>query len=125
MPSPCLAAPLVAMFATAPAFAAPTLVPATPIVGDGTTPSEVRLYMEGATKVKVKAEEGKVGTVTVASDGVVTFAFTPPRVEGPRAIQLRVSVGGEDSVIDVPVVPPYAGELTLSVEPAIVQPTAY
>ncbi len=124
MPSPCLAAPLVAMFATAPAFAAPTLVPTSPLVGDGTTPSEVRLYVEGATKVKVKADEGKVGGVTVAGDGIVTFAFTPPRVEGPRAVQLRVSAGGEDSVVDVPVVPPYAGELALSVEPAVVQPGA-
>lgn len=107
------------------AFAAPVLVPMPPLVGDGETTATVRLYVENVAypRVKVKTEDGKVGPAVPGADGVITFPFTPERTSVVGVAKLTVSFDGQDSVIEVPVVPPWSGSVAIEFDPPVLPST--
>src|SRR6185436_7446926 len=86
-----------------------------PLVGDGVTPSTLRVWVEGTTptdRVKVNPSEGKAGDPVLSADGVVAFSYVPPAVTAAKQVGIEVSVRGSvklDRRVDVPVNPPPAG----------------
>ena len=104
------------------AFAGVVLVPTAPLVADGVTTSTVRLYVEGGggTKAKIKPDSGKIGPVVSGSDGVITFAFTPAAATAAGAVNFKVTLNGEDTMIPVPVIPTNTGRVTITVDPPVV-----
>lgn len=102
------------------AFAGTALVGTAPLVADGNTTSTVRAYVErcpSGARARVKAESGKVSSVAMGADCVVSFEYTPPAVSQPKSLPVAVIVQGDEQTIQVPVVPPFAGELTISFDP--------
>lgn len=114
---------LAALIFSLSAYAGVTLVPAPPLVGDGQTQGTVRLLVDSGAKVRVKADTGRVGAVAPGDDGVVTVLFTPPLVTAAKTVALEVKGGGEDAVVEIPVVPPLKGELELTFDPEVVPST--
>lgn len=118
-----LSACLLALAWSSPALAGVALVPGPPLPGDGETLSTVRFYVDSGARVRVKADAGKVGTVTVGEDGVVTVQFTAPAVIAAGKVAFKVSGGGEDATIDVPVAPPLSGGIELTFDPPVLAST--
>ncbi|MFZ5481874.1 MAG: Ig-like domain-containing protein [Myxococcota bacterium] len=114
---------LAALICSLTAFAGVTLVPTAPLVGDGDTQATVRLFVDSGAKVKVKAEAGKVGAVAVGEDGIVTVLYTPPTVTAAKTIEWKITGGGEDATVQIPVVPALKGDLTLSFDPPVLSST--
>lgn len=107
------------------AFAGVVLVPTSPLIADGTTTSNVRLYVDGGgAKAKIKADSGKIGPVVSSADGVITFPFTPAAATTAGNVTLQVTVNGEASSVNVPVVPPLAGHIGITVDPAVLSSLA-
>lgn len=108
------------------AMAGVVLVPAAPVIADGTTTSTVRLYVEGggAAKAKIKPDSGKIGPVISGADGVITFPFTPAAATIGGTVNFTVTVNGETSTFSVPVVPPMAGRVAISADPAVLSATS-
>ncbi|MDP2311458.1 MAG: Ig-like domain-containing protein [Pseudomonadota bacterium] len=106
-----------------PAWAGVVWVPSPPLLGDGVTPSTVRLYVDDGQKIRVKADTGKVGPAIAGADGVWTIPYTPPRVTAVGTVAFKVTVGGAETSIDVPVVPPFTGELQLTFDPPVLPST--
>ncbi len=122
-PLPVLVALVAPVVFASPALAGVTLVPTGPLVADGSTQATIRLYVDSGAKVRVKADSGKLGAVTQSPDGVVTVLYTPPAVTAARTYQLRVTGGGEDVTVDVPVVPATRGSLELVFDPPVLPAT--
>ncbi len=108
----------------APPVSAETLVvPSGPLLGDGRTTATVYLYLpdriEGE-RYKLKPDQGRAAQLVVATDGLVSFPFTPPRVLKPQVIGITITrkggTAGEER-FELPVVPPYQGDLQLSFDP--------
>lgn len=114
---------LISLFLALPAWAGVTLVATPPLVADGTTVANVRLYVDGGERPKVKSEDGKVGPVVASPDGVVTFPFTPERRTAAGSAVLQVTAGGQVTEVQVPVVPPFAGSLDLKFDPPVLSAT--
>lgn len=113
----------VALFATEAAWAGATLSTTTPIVGDGKTAAILQVLVDDPTaKVKVKADRGRVGTITPVAGGAL-IEFIPPTVGETTEMALQVQVRGsavsEDIVGKVTVVPPFAGGFRFTFDPAI------
>ena len=107
------------------ALAGVALVPTSPLIADGTTTSNVRLYVDGGgAKAKIKADSGKIGPVVSSADGVITFPFTPAAATVAGNVTLSVMVNGEASTIDVPVIPPLAGRIAITVDPPVLSSLA-
>lgn len=106
-----------------PAWAGVTWVPSPPLLGDGATPSTVRLYVDDGARIRVKADAGKVGPAVASADGVWTIPYTPPRVTAVGTVAFKVTAGGVESTIEVPVVPPFTGSLALSFDPPVLPST--
>ncbi len=107
-----------------PALAGVLRIPSPPLVADGSTASTVLLYTDTpGGKVKVKADSGKVGTVEATGDGLIRLSFTPPAVGQPQDVPVKVTINGEETVVNPPVVPPASGSLELILEPAMVNAT--
>jgi hypothetical protein len=102
-----------------PAWAGVTWVPSPPLLGDGATPSTVRFYVDDGAKIRVKADSGKVGPAVAGTDGVWTIPYTPPRVSAVGTVPFRVTAGGVETTIEIPVVPPFTGSLALSFDPPV------
>ncbi len=119
-----LLACLIAVFVAVPSLRAETLVvPSGPALGDGRTNTTVQLYLpdwvEGE-RFKLKPDEGRAGQITVGTDGLISFLYTPPRVTKPKAVGFTLirkgGSAGEDR-FELPLVPPYTGDLQLSFDP--------
>ncbi|MDP2306759.1 MAG: invasin domain 3-containing protein [Pseudomonadota bacterium] len=106
-----------------PAWAGVVWVPSPPLLGDGVTPSTVRLYVDDGAKIRVKADAGKVGPAVAGADGVWTIPYTPPRVAAVGTVVFRVSVGGGETALDIPVVPPFTGSIGLTFDPPVLPST--
>ena len=107
------------------ALAGAVLIGTAPIPADGTTASEVRVYVERCPanmRARVKTDAGKVSSVASGADCVVTFTWQPPAVTTPSLLPLTVQVQSDEYTVQIPVVPPFAGEITLSFEPAAIGP---
>ncbi len=107
-----------------PAFAGVVLVPAPPLVGDGITASTVRFYVDDSARIRIKPESGKAGTAVVGMDGVWALPFTPPAVTVAGTIAFKVTAGGTETTIEVPVVPAFSGAITVSFDPPSLPSTA-
>lgn len=109
-----------------PAFAGAVLVPTAPIPADGETTSTVRVYIDNAegARVRVKSDGGKAGPSAVGSDGIVAFPFTPAAVTAPKTVSLKVTVSGDDFMVDLPVVPKLAGSLAVAFDPPVASAAA-
>lgn len=103
----------------APAWAGVVWVPSPALLGDGTTPSTVRLYVDDGARIRVKADAGKVGPAVAGADGVWTIPYTPPRVSAVGTVAWKVTAGGVETTLDIPVVPPFTGSLELSFDPPV------
>lgn len=106
-----------------PAWAGVTWVPSPPLLGDGTTPSTVRFYVDDGARIRVKADAGKVGPAVGGADGVWTIPYTPPRVSAVGTVALKVTSGGVETSIDIPVVPPFSGSLQITFDPPVLPST--
>lgn len=107
------------------AYAGAVVIGTAPIPGDGTTASEVRVFVERCPanmRARVKAESGKVSGVASGADCVVSFTWQPPAVTTVSKLPVTVQVQSEEYAVQVPVAPPFQGEITLSVEPASIGP---
>ncbi len=102
-----------------PAWAGVVWVPSPPLVGDGVTPSTVRLYVDDGQKIRVKAESGKLGPAVPGVDGVWTLPYTPPKVSVIGTVAFKITVGGTETTVDIPVVPPFTGSLDLTFDPPV------
>jgi hypothetical protein len=74
-----------------------SLLATSPLVGDGVTPSTLRVWVEGTTptdRVKVNPSEGKAGDPVLSADGVVAFSYVPPAVTAAKQVGIEVSVRG-------------------------------
>ena len=119
-----LIASLAALLCVAPALRAEThVVPSGPALGDGRTTTTVHLYLPDwvqGERFKLKPDEGRAGQITVGSDGLINFGYTPPRVTKPKSVGFTLSrrggSAGEDR-FELALVPPYLGELELSFDP--------
>ncbi len=109
-----------------PAFAGASLVPTAPLPADGQTTSTVRVYIDNAegARVRVKSDGGRAGPAAVGSDGIVAFPFTPAAVTAPKLISLKVTVSGDDFIVDLPVVPALAGTLAVTFDPPVASAAA-
>lgn len=102
------------------AFAGTGLVGTAPLVADGEATSVVRAYVErcpSGARARVKAESGKVSSVAMGADCIVSFEYTPPAVSQPKSLPVSVIVQGDEQVVQVPVVPPFQGEIAISFDP--------
>lgn len=106
-----------------PALAGVVLVPSPPLVGDGATPSTVRFYVDDGARLRVKAEDGKTGPAVPGTDGVWTVPFTPPRVVQAGTVAFKVTAGGAETTIEVPVVPPFTGSVDVRFDPPVLSAT--
>lgn len=106
-----------------PALAGVVWVPSPPITGDGSTPTTVRFYVDDGQKIRVKADSGKVGPAVGGADGVWTVPFTPPRVSTVGTVSFKISAGGAESTVEVPVVPPFSGSVDVTFDPPVLPST--
>ncbi len=107
------------------AFAGAVVIGTAPLPADGVTASEVRVYVERCPanmRARVKADSGKVSGVASGADCVVSFTWQPPAVTTASKLPLTVQVQSEEYAVQVPVVPPFQGEIALSFEPLFVSP---
>ncbi|MSQ01105.1 MAG: hypothetical protein EXR71_04310 [Myxococcales bacterium] len=107
-----------------PAFAGAILVGTAQLPADGTTTSEVRVYVERCpdlARARVKAEAGKVSAVTTSPDCVVTFNYTPPEVPAPTTLPVSVQVQADEYTVQVPVAPVFAGDVAITFDPPVLQ----
>lgn len=115
---------LLPLLLVVPSLRAETLVvPSGPLMGDGRSTATVYLYLpdrvEGE-RFKLKPDQGRAGQITVGADGLVSFPYTPPRVLTPQthgfSLIRKGGTAGEDR-FELPVVPPYEGDLGISFDP--------
>jgi hypothetical protein len=106
-----------------PAFAGVVWVPSPPLLGDGMTASTVRFYVDDGARLKIKADTGKLGPAVAGADGVWTLPFTPPRVSAPGTVSFKVTAGGTETTLEVPVVPVFSGSLDLTFDPPVLPST--
>ncbi len=114
---------LTMLLAVAPAYAGAVLVGTAPLPADGATTSEVHVYLEkcgGSVRARVKAESGKVAGVTTGADCVVTFSYTPPSVSAAKTLPVTVQAQSEEYTVQVPVVPPFAGDVAVTFDPPVI-----
>lgn len=119
-----LSRPLILLLAalwSLPSLAGVLRIPGPPMLADGVTTTTVLLYVDTPDpKVKIKADAGKVGGVELGAGGIVAFAFTPPAVSAPQAVNVRVNVNGVETVVALPAAPPAAGSLDITADPPVV-----
>lgn len=114
----------VVLFAFIPLARAETvLLPTGPLPADGQASSTVHLWIsdfQPTDKFKVRAEKGRVGEITAAPDGVLSFEVVPPRVTGPTTwvveLQRRGSVKTDEQV-QFSLVPGFEGSLDVTFDP--------
>lgn len=116
-------AALLTLFCSLPAFAGVVWVPSPPLVGDGATQGTVRFYVDDGQKIRVKVDSGKSSSPVPSPDGVWTVAYTPPRVTTIGTIPFKITIGGAEETIEVPVVPPLAGSVNLTFDPPVLPST--
>jgi hypothetical protein len=115
---------LVATLCLSPVLRAETMVvPSGPSLGDGRTTTTVQLYLpdhvEGE-RFKLKPDEGRAGQITVGTDGLISFPYTPARVTKPKSVGFTLSRRGgsaSEDRFEISLVPPYTGELELVFDP--------
>ena len=115
---------LAAFLSVAPPLQAETVVvPSGPALGDGRTTTTVQLYLPDGVpgeRFKLKPDEGRAGQITVATDGLISFGYTPPRVTKPKDVGFTLSRKGGSAAEDrfeLSLVPPYVGDLQLNFDP--------
>jgi hypothetical protein len=114
---------LLTLLCSFPAVAGVYLVPGPPLVADGSTQSIVRFYVDDGARIKVKAEGGKTGPAIAGTDGVWSIPFTPSRASTIGTVPFKITASGAETTFDVPVVPPFAGSVSLSFDPPAVSGT--
>ena len=106
-----------------PAYAGAVLVGTAPLPADGTTASDVRVLVEACpknTRARIKVESGKVANVTTSPECIVSFTWTPPATPAPKSLPVTVQVQSEEWQVQVPVAPPFAGDVGLSFDPPVI-----
>lgn len=107
------------------ALATVVRVAAPPIPADGVTATTVYIHgdeLVGA-KPKVKADAGKVSDVVLLEGGLAQFTYVPPALTSPQMVPIKVTVGGAETTLQIPVVPPVSGGLSLSFDPPVLTAT--
>ncbi len=105
------------------ALAAPVRVGTGPLVADGATPAQVRLWIGDEARVaKVTADVGRVQSVTAPGDGTVVVTYVPAVRTDVGSATFTVAVGKVRTTLDVPLVPVASGKIAVTVEPALVKP---
>lgn len=98
-----------------------TVLPMPPVEADGNTPVQVQLYAPGVVpgdRIRVRPSQGVVGNAAIPAPDMVIFEYTPSLVLAEEKVRVRVQIRGKvDEDIQVPLVPPAAGELSVSFEP--------
>jgi hypothetical protein len=97
------------------------LLPAGPMVADGTTPVTIHIWipqLATGDKVKIKPGHGKIGSVQRFPGGIVAASWIPAREGGPRDIPLTVTIRRRGSPTEVvtlqaPLVPPREGSIVV------------
>jgi hypothetical protein len=115
--------PMLNLVTSLPAHAELVPVSPVPLLADGTTVSNIVLYdtefVEGV-RYRVKAAEGRAGTLVDQGNGFLIFDWTPHATDRRGELQLEVRRRGtatSDEVVQVPTVPPYAGALQFTFDP--------
>lgn len=105
------------------ALAAPVRTGTAPIVADGATPAQVRLWVgDGAGAAKVTTDQGAIRDTDAPGDGTVVVTWIPPAKEAAGTATLTVAVGKERTAVEIPLVPPASGHLTVTMDPVVVAP---
>lgn len=106
------------------ARAAITLLPPGPVIGDGKTPTALRLLVDDLHpdhRFRIKADRGRVGEITATADGVVSFRYVPPVLTAPETLGLRVIRRGagarDEKRLELEGVPAWAGRLEITFDP--------
>lgn len=98
-----------------------TVLPMPPVEADGNTPVQVQVYAPGVVpgdRIRVRPSQGVVGNAAIPAPDMVIFEYTPVTAFSEGEARVRVQIRGKvDEDIQVPVVPPAAGELSVSFEP--------
>ncbi len=118
-----MTAPFVIVAMVARALAGAVLMGTAPLPADGATASDVRVYVERCpnnVRARVKAELGKVTSVATGADCVVSFSFIPPSVTAPKFVAVTIQVQSDDYTVQIPVVPPFAGDVGISFDPPVI-----
>jgi hypothetical protein len=103
------------------AQAAPTRIGTGPVLADGTTPAEIRIWLgETDKKAKITAETGVVTSVEEPGDGTAIVHYLPPALTAPGNLVLEVALDRSPVRIEVPALPAPGGSLAVTVEPALV-----
>lgn len=115
---------LVVLLPTTALAGAVSLLPGPPVVADGKSTATVRIYapgIQGTDKVRVSADDGRIGGAEVGADSVITVTLLPPLLKAPRDLTLAVKIQGAvlrvDDTVSLPMVPPYAGTLKVTFDP--------
>ncbi len=76
------------------ALAGVVRVPTGPVVADGTTTHDVRLWTDTpGERLKIAPQTGALGPVSVVADGVVTARWTPAAVTSGATVPWTVTAG--------------------------------
>lgn len=112
------------LFPTAALAGAVSVLPGPPVVADGKSTATVRIYapgVQGTDKVRVSADEGRLGAAEIGADGVITVTLIPPLLKAPRELPLSVKIQGAslrvEETVNLSLVPPYAGTLKVTFDP--------
>ncbi len=96
-----------------------------PVVADGTTAAEVRLWTDTpAEKLKIVPLSGQLGQVSVSPDGVILVRWTPAAVAQPGEVPWTVTLGKENVTLGIPVTPAITAKMAVAVDPPVVKPGA-
>ena len=105
------------------AWAGAVLMGTAPLPADGASASDVRVYVERCpanVRARVKAELGKVTAVATGADCVVSFSFVPPSVTSPKSVPVTIQVQSDEYTVQIPVVPPFSGDVGISFDPPVI-----
>ncbi len=98
-----------------------TVLPMPPVEADGNTPVQVQVYAPGVIpgdRIRVRPSQGVVGNAAIPAPDMVIFEYTPVTAFTAGDARVRVQIRGKvDEDVKIPVVPPAAGELSVSFEP--------
>lgn len=115
---------LVVLLPTTALAGAVSLLPGPPVVADGKSTATIRIYapgIQGTDRVRVSADDGRMGGAEIGSDGVITATLLPPLLKAPKDLTLSVKIQGAvlrvDETLSLPMVPPYAGTLKVTFDP--------
>lgn len=104
------------------ALAEAHLLPSGPVIGDGVTPSMIRVWipdLSAEETLRVRADQGRCGEPVSSPGGFATFSFLPPRVVTPTAIPVTLQRRGAqylEESFEIPLAPPFEGRITLTTD---------